>query len=79
MAMLAFGSSFWHASHTRLAGDMDEKGILMVLYAAYAGATDNLNGSSVLKELSSEPKEAKPFDMIENTVIALKDKPVNEW
>ena len=49
MALLAFGSSFWHASHTRLGGAMDEVSIYMVIYAAYAGAVDNLVGDSKVK------------------------------
>jgi len=39
MGLLAFGSSFWHASHTRLGGSMDEYSIHLLIYAAYAGAT----------------------------------------
>jgi succinylarginine dihydrolase len=46
MAMLAFGSSFWHASHTRLGGDMDEKSIHLFIYAAYTGAVQNLVADS---------------------------------
>jgi hypothetical protein len=79
MAMLAFGSSFWHASHTRLGGDMDERSIWMFIYAAYAGATENLVAGSVVKQLSDTPRSVDAFDIIENTIVGLKDKPVNKW
>lgn len=79
MAMLAFGSSFWHMSHTRLGGAMDEKSIWMYIYAAYAGAVENLVADSKVKQLSDSPRKIDAFDLIENAVTGLKDKPVAEW
>ena len=79
MALLAFGSSFWHASHTRLGGAMDEVSIYMVIYAAYAGAVENLVGDSKVKELSDTPRKIDAFDLIENVATGIKNKPVNEW
>lgn len=79
MALLAFGSSFWHASHTRLGGVMDEVSIYMVIYAAYAGAVDNLVADSKVKQLSDTPRSVDAFDLIENVAKGIKDKPVNEW
>ena len=48
IALLAFSSSFWHASHTRLAGWMDEKTIWMMVYQAYATAVQNLDDKPII-------------------------------
>ena len=61
MVLLAFSSSFWHASRTRLAGWMDEASIGMMVWLAYAAAVQNLDGTSVLKELSDTPRSASAF------------------
>ena len=76
--MLAFGSSFWHGSHTNIGGMIDEKSIWLIGYLSYEAAVQSLPGSSVLRYFNDTEKESV-FQKVEQITKGFKDKTVFEW
>jgi hypothetical protein len=53
---LGFGSAFWHGTHTLLGTIADNRFISIIAYVAHQGSVANLGGSSVINDLSPEPR-----------------------
>jgi len=74
------GSAFWHGSHTTVGNRFDNNMISVIAYVAHQMTTINLLGnSSVLKELSPEPRLKSSVEVSEDLILMFTEKPVAEW
>ena len=53
---LTVGSAFWHGSHTLLGNIADNRFIDVVSFLAHQAMLENLNVSSVVRDISPTPR-----------------------
>ncbi|KAF2367511.1 hypothetical protein FHG87_001741, partial [Trinorchestia longiramus] len=77
---MAWGSSFWHGSNTKLGLQQDEKSLAVLAYAFHQASLSALKSKSpILHDLSKTPRKKTAIQLIEEFQNMYLTKPVSEW
>jgi len=76
---LTVGSAFWHGSHTLLGNIADNRFIDVVSYLAHQAMLENLQVSSIVKDLSPTPRNRSSIEIAQQLADMLQKMPVETW
>ena len=80
MSSLAFGSAFWHASHTITGNIMDNEIIQILAFILHQTMVAPLNSSNpIINDLSFDEKPSSAVELNEQLSDMFLTKPVEEW
>jgi len=76
---LTVGSAFWHGSHTLLGNIADNRFIDVVSYLAHQAMLENLQVTSIVKDLSPTPRNRSAIEIAQQLADMLQNMPVEVW
>merc|ERR1711971_415681 len=76
---LTVGSAFWHGSHTLLGNIADNRFIDVVSFLAHQASLENLNVSSVVRDISLTPRNRSSIEVASQLATMLQTMPVETW